>query len=56
MSSEDEEAVEIELNELITVEHQKAMDKLPTVPSDELPVTVPGNFEVNMFYLKQFMY
>lgn len=56
MSSEDEEAVEAELNELITVEHQNAMDKLPTVPSDELPVTVPGNYKDNMFYLKRFMY
>ncbi|XP_027840605.2 charged multivesicular body protein 6-A isoform X2 [Aphis gossypii] len=45
LSSEDEEAVEAELNELITVEHQKAMDKLPTVPSDELPVTVPETKE-----------
>ncbi|KAE9523475.1 hypothetical protein AGLY_016027 [Aphis glycines] len=45
LSSEDEEAVEAELNELITIEHQKAMDKLPTVPSDELPVTVPETKE-----------
>lgn len=41
LSSEDEEAVEAELNDLIAVEHQKAIDMLPTVPSDELPVTVP---------------
>jgi len=41
LSSEDEEAVEAELNELITVEHQKVIDTLPTVPSDDLPVTVP---------------
>lgn len=46
LSSEDEEAVEAELNELIAVEHQKAVDLLPTVPSDELPVTVPGNYKV----------
>lgn len=45
LSSEDEEAVEAELNELITVEHQKAMDNLPTVPSDELPVTIPETKE-----------
>lgn len=43
MSSEDEEAVEIELNELITVEHQKVIDQLPTIPLDDLPITVPGN-------------
>jgi len=41
LSSEDEEAVEAELNELITVEHQKVIDTLPTVPADDLPVTVP---------------
>lgn len=50
MSSEDEEAVEAELNELIIVEHQKAMDNLPTVPSDELPVTIPGNYKYNVLF------
>ncbi|KAF0720934.1 charged multivesicular body protein 6-A isoform X1 [Aphis craccivora] len=45
LSSEDEEAVEAELNELIIVEHQKAMDNLPIVPSDELPVTIPETKE-----------
>lgn len=53
MSSEDEESVEAELNELIAVEHQKAIDLLPTVPSDELPLTVPGNYKVKIFYLIQ---
>jgi len=24
---------------------------LPTVPSDELPIIVPGNYKVKMFYL-----
>lgn len=47
MSSEEEEAVEAELNELITVEHQKAIDMLPTVPSEDLPVTIPGR--INFF-------
>jgi len=41
LSSEEEEAVEAELNELITVEHQKAIDLLPTIPLDDLPATVP---------------
>jgi len=54
LSSEDEEAVEAELNELIAVEHQKAVDMLPNVPSDELPLTVPGNFNVKLFYLIQY--
>ncbi|CAI6368567.1 unnamed protein product [Macrosiphum euphorbiae] len=45
LSSEDEESVEAELNELIAVEHQKAIDLLPTVPSDELPLTVPETKE-----------
>ncbi|KAL4148728.1 hypothetical protein QTP88_002897 [Uroleucon formosanum] len=45
LSSEDEEAVEVELNELIAAEHQKAVDMLPTVPSDELPVNVPETKE-----------
>lgn len=53
MSSEDEEAVEVELNELIAAEHQKAVDMLPTVPSDELPVNVPGNYKVKILYLIQ---
>jgi len=30
------------------VEHQKAVDMLPTVPSDELPVTVPGNYKIKI--------
>lgn len=54
MSSEDEDAVEAELNELIAVEHQKAVDMLPTVPSDELPVTVPGNYKVKILYSIQY--
>lgn len=49
MSSEDEEAVEAELNELINIEHQKAVDLLPTVPSDDLPVSDPGNFLNSVF-------
>lgn len=44
LSTEDEEAVEAELNELISIEHQKAVDLLPTVPSDDLPVSDPGNY------------
>lgn len=47
LTSEDEEAVETELNELINAEHQKAIDSLPAVPSEELPVTIPGN---NRYY------
>lgn len=42
LSQEDEEGVEAELNELIAMEHQNAIDILPTVPSEELPVTIPG--------------
>jgi len=53
LSSEDEEAVEAELNQLIAVEHQKAVDMLPTVPSDELPVTVPGKYKFKILYLIQ---
>lgn len=43
LSSEDEEAVEAELNELISVEQQKVVDMLPSIPSDDLPVTIQGN-------------
>jgi hypothetical protein len=43
LSSEDEELVEAELNELISNEHQKAMDKLPIVPLDNSPFNAPGN-------------
>jgi charged multivesicular body protein 6 len=53
LSSEDEEAVEAELNELIAVEHQKAVDMLPTVPSDELPVTVPETKEEDKLATKK---
>lgn len=42
LSSEDEEAVEAELNELISVEYQTAIDMLPTVPSKNLPIIIPG--------------
>ncbi|VVC31982.1 Snf7 family [Cinara cedri] len=45
LSSEDEELVEAELNELISVEHQKVIDMLPTIPSEDLPSTVPENKE-----------
>ncbi|XP_025416304.1 charged multivesicular body protein 6-A [Sipha flava] len=41
LSSEDEELVEAELNELISNEHQKAMDKLPIVPLDNSPFNAP---------------
>ncbi|XP_022167020.1 charged multivesicular body protein 6-A isoform X3 [Myzus persicae] len=51
--SEDEDAVEAELNELIAVEHQKAVDMLPTVPSDELPVTVPETKEEDKLHTKK---
>lgn len=53
LSSEDEDAVEAELNELIAVEHQKAVDMLPTVPSDELPVTVPETKEEDKLHTKK---
>ncbi|XP_026808771.1 charged multivesicular body protein 6 [Rhopalosiphum maidis] len=53
LSSEDEEAVEAELNELITVEHQKAIDMLPTVPSDELPIIVPETKEKDKSPIKK---
>lgn len=45
LTSEDEDAVEAELDKLISEEHQKAVDKLPTVPSDDLLTTVPGNLQ-----------
>lgn len=51
LSSEDEEAVEAELNELINIEHQKTIDMLPNVPSEDLPVAVPGNFQSNVYML-----
>lgn len=47
MSSEDEDAVEAELNELISVEHQKIIDTLPIVESDHLPEIVSGNYQSN---------
>lgn len=45
MSPEDEESVEAELNQLISSEHQQIIDMLPTIPSDDLPVTVPGSIQ-----------
>jgi len=46
LSSEDEEAVEAELNELISVEQQKVVDMLPSIPSDDLPVTIQEDTKV----------
>lgn len=43
LSSEDEESVEAELNELIFDENKKAMEKLPVVPLDDLSFNTPGN-------------
>jgi len=59
LSSEDEEAVEAELNELITVEHQKVINTLPTTPSDDLPVTIPGNYQmctITIHYVLKYIY
>ncbi|XP_050535902.1 charged multivesicular body protein 6 [Daktulosphaira vitifoliae] len=40
LSIEEEIAVETELEELISLEHQKIIDKLPDVPSNHLPTIV----------------
>ncbi|XP_050436339.1 charged multivesicular body protein 6 [Adelges cooleyi] len=41
LSTEDEDAVEAELDALTSKEHEKVIDTLPHVPSDELPVVNP---------------
>lgn len=53
LSPEDEESVEAELNELISSEHQQIIDMLPTIPSDDLPVTVQGSIQhyTIMYYI-----
>lgn len=44
LSIEDEKAVETELEDLISLEQQKVVDKLPDVPSDDLPAIITGYY------------